>query len=73
MSGIYYIHVKWAPADKTLAANWGRYLICFASRYDADEFYRAIQDVKRAGKLAFPDLVRSSPQFWCHGGDRELI
>ncbi|KAK3356813.1 hypothetical protein B0T25DRAFT_603399 [Lasiosphaeria hispida] len=66
MSGIYYVHLKWAPKDGNHTAAWGRYHLCFPSRYIADEFYRAIQQVKNGNDLVFPELVRSSPQFWCH-------
>ncbi|KAK1757048.1 hypothetical protein QBC47DRAFT_412390 [Echria macrotheca] len=61
MSGLYYVFVKYLPADKVQATNWGRLMLCFPSRYDADEFYRALQGIPQ-----IVGLVRSSAQFWGH-------
>ncbi|KAK3369599.1 hypothetical protein B0T24DRAFT_362462 [Lasiosphaeria ovina] len=72
MSGLYYVFVKWVPGmgNKdwvvTQAATQGRHLLCFSSRYDADEFYREFQDT-----LPNRGLTRASPQFWVQRSQRE--
>ncbi|KAK0657749.1 hypothetical protein B0T16DRAFT_386232 [Cercophora newfieldiana] len=68
MSGIYNVFLKWAPADRSQTAAWGRHHLTFANRYEADEFYRLMQTVRNANLNMFAGLVRDSPQFWCHSG-----
>jgi len=63
MSGIYNVFLKWAPKDKAQTAAWSRHHLTFASRYEADEFYRLIQTVENANLTIFAGLVRPSPQF----------
>ncbi|KAK4443181.1 hypothetical protein QBC34DRAFT_478348 [Podospora aff. communis PSN243] len=68
MSGIYNVFLKWAPADKSQTAAWGRHHLTFANRYEADEFYRLLQTVRNANLPMFAGLTRASPQFWSHSG-----
>ncbi|KAK4169611.1 hypothetical protein QBC43DRAFT_351663 [Cladorrhinum sp. PSN259] len=59
MSGLYYVFIKWLPSNTDSAARHGRYMLCFASRYDADEFYLELSKSHH-----ITGLGRSSPQFW---------
>ncbi|KAK0716499.1 hypothetical protein B0T21DRAFT_454298 [Apiosordaria backusii] len=65
MSGLYYVLMKWAPVDLKSGSSYGRYMICFPSRYDADEIYREMEKVPNL----VGDLSRLSPQFWVYTGE----
>ncbi|KAL2195535.1 hypothetical protein P885DRAFT_78977 [Corynascus similis CBS 632.67] len=62
--GIYYVLLKSISPHKETCVKWGRYHLSFPSRYDADEFYRTLQTLKRGGVPYFTSLSRHSPQFW---------
>ncbi|KAK4248984.1 hypothetical protein C7999DRAFT_30515 [Corynascus novoguineensis] len=62
--GIYYVVLKLISPNKEASARWGRYHLSFPSRYDADEFYRTLQTLKRGDVPYFTNLSRHSPQFW---------
>lgn len=69
MSGLYYVFLKWSSANGNAgAAQWGRYMLCFPSRYDADELFREMQTLPSSNKgdIMFRLLKRHSPQFWVY-------
>ncbi|CEL00669.1 hypothetical protein ASPCAL00267 [Aspergillus calidoustus] len=73
MSGLYSVVFKWAPATYHDNEILSRNVLCFSSRYDADEFYRQLQTLKYNNAQFMTRLSRSSPQFWTydsnHNGD----
>ncbi|KAA8915047.1 hypothetical protein FN846DRAFT_770585 [Sphaerosporella brunnea] len=66
-TGVYYVFLKWASTNNAVeAANNGRFMLCFNSRFDADELFRAMQGLLMANRdPLFTVLDRRSPQFWC--------
>jgi hypothetical protein len=74
MSGLYYVFLKWAcTTNNELAAKWGRYMLCFPSRYEADELFRAMQGLNMAnGAALYSKLTRESPQFWVYDSPGNL-
>ena len=67
MSGIYYVYMKLTRENNTLRADYGRHLLTFRSRWDADELFRSLQDLKTAASATrFTALQRVNPQFWCY-------
>jgi len=73
MSGIYYVYLKYVRETDTLRTDYGRHLLTFRSRWDADELFRGLQGLKTAaGASRFTKLERVNSQFWCYdtvGGD----
>ncbi|RPB06344.1 hypothetical protein P167DRAFT_569194, partial [Morchella conica CCBAS932] len=63
---LYYVYVRLARPAELPNLNCGRYLLTCASRYHAEDFFRANQ--KRLG------LARISPQMWTYnvGGEMGL-
>lgn len=63
---LYYVYVRLSRPAELPNLNCGRYLLTCASRYHADEFFRANQN--RLG------LARVSPQMWTYtvGGEMGL-
>jgi hypothetical protein len=70
MSGIYHVYAKYSSGDQTRSAIYGRYLLTCNSRYDADELFRAMLDLRINGSPFFTKLTRQSPQFWSFDGLR---
>jgi len=69
MSGLYYVFLKWTPANHVQTAREGRYMLLFPSRHVADSLFRALQSVPRSTTvpaLMFPVLTRPSAQFWTY-------
>ncbi|KAK6585137.1 hypothetical protein PZA11_001864 [Diplocarpon coronariae] len=65
--GLYYVYAKHTRKGDTLRDYYGRYLLTFESRQVADEFWRALKELKTAaGVQRFTTLHRSTPQFWCY-------
>ncbi|KAF9517998.1 hypothetical protein BS47DRAFT_1290216 [Hydnum rufescens UP504] len=59
--GLFYAYAK------QLTENWdGRYLIIFADRATADEWWRAVYDSVASGYQRFREVKRVSPQFYTH-------
>ncbi|KZS90183.1 hypothetical protein SISNIDRAFT_479574 [Sistotremastrum niveocremeum HHB9708] len=56
----FYVYLKWSSPTNIHRAD-------YESRYAADEFFRALQELDdRHGKPRFTLLKRSSAQFWCY-------
>ena len=70
MAGLYYVLLKWAPDAHSSSTMLTFNILCFSSRYDADEFYRELPTVRYSGTPLFSRLSRSSPQFWTHESPR---
>lgn len=67
MSGVYYVYMKYVRETDTLRADYGRHLLTFRSRWDADELFRGLQALKTsAGASRFTKLQRVTSQFWCY-------
>ncbi|PVF92690.1 hypothetical protein CPB86DRAFT_717011 [Serendipita vermifera] len=61
MSALFYAYAKNSRDDHT----W-RYLMVFASRDTADEWYRAVTDSVASGYTKFSGVRRLTPQFYVH-------
>ena len=46
--------------------HYGRYIIIFATRTVADEWWRTLQDKVSEGKHTFSTIQRITPQFYLH-------
>jgi len=67
MSGLFYVFMKWSNAtDHERSAKHCRFMLCLNSRYEADELFRALKDLKDDNTPRFTTLTRTSAQFWCH-------
>ncbi|KAI5818060.1 hypothetical protein BZA77DRAFT_386425 [Pyronema omphalodes] len=61
MSGLFYAYAK------NESDHWSyRYIITFASRAVADEWWRAVQDSISDSYKTFADIKRVTPQFYTH-------
>ncbi|KAF8253335.1 hypothetical protein K440DRAFT_657311 [Wilcoxina mikolae CBS 423.85] len=59
MSGLHYVFVKRLPRNE-------RYLLCFESRYTADELFRTLQNVKGSDGNHIFKFKRVSSQLWSY-------
>ncbi|KAI5839470.1 hypothetical protein DFP73DRAFT_561060 [Morchella snyderi] len=64
---LYYVYMRWFSKANQGSGSGGRQLLTCESRYVADEFFRACQDLKdNRGHPRFTRLERSAPQFWIY-------
>ena len=64
---LFYIYAIWCELGNKNSTEWSRVVIVFPSRQDADEYFRALQDLKQdSGANMFALLSRRSPQFWLY-------
>ncbi|RPB06888.1 hypothetical protein P167DRAFT_540516 [Morchella conica CCBAS932] len=64
---LYYVYMRWLRKTDERSGSWARQLLTCESRYVADEFFRACQDLKdNRGQPRFTKLERSTPQFWIY-------
>lgn len=62
---IFYVYLRWFREADGRSADQGRQLLTCSSRYAADEFYRALEEVRFSdGRHWFTKLERQSPQYW---------
>ena len=69
MSGLFYVFAKRVTGTVTaMGAGGGRWLLIFPSRYEADEYYRVLQELRNGNNPLFTMLRRASPQLWIWNG-----
>jgi len=61
MSGLFYVFLKYSPANK-IEANTGRYMLCLNSRYEADELFRALQILRKTDD-GLPKSLKTEDDF----------
>ncbi|KAF8538733.1 hypothetical protein BDD12DRAFT_805899 [Trichophaea hybrida] len=64
MSGLHYVFVKHHRESDTHHST--RYLLCFESRYAADEIFRTLQNIKDSSGSQVFKFKRASSQLWSY-------